>query len=226
MRINKSPLLLVFALFIITTITGQAASDTIRVKTITFADITKRSGTWLFPSPQEYEKILLEYTLKCDPQTTQDKYPCGEWDYLTYIVLTDSSGMYDSTARQQVNYKVRNSTPDEFGYTTVPVPRKQRFTSTTISGSTPQFTYSSIGSADQSNTAVLKPNGGKAQYMFTATELSQAGIAAGQLNAIELTPLDSVGIVRLFTVKITQTTQTAVPNHSARMGLQLWFEET
>lgn len=211
MRINKSPLLLVFALFIITTITGQAASDTIRVKTITFADITKRSGTWLFPSPQEYEKILLEYTLKCDPQTTQDKYPCGEWDYLTYIVLTDSSGMYDSTARQQVNYKVRNSTPDEFGYTTVPVPRKQRFTSTTISGSTPQFTYSSIGSADQSNTAVLKPNGGKAQYMFTATELSQAGIAAGQLNAIELTPLDSVGIVRLFTVKITQTTQTAVP---------------
>ena len=29
------------------------------------------------------------YTLKCDAATTQDNYPCGEWDYTTYTRLYD-----------------------------------------------------------------------------------------------------------------------------------------
>ena len=57
--------------------------DTIYVKTLTFKDTTKRSGTWLFPPKDSYEKVVMLYTLKCDPATTQDQYPCGEWDYLT-----------------------------------------------------------------------------------------------------------------------------------------------
>lgn len=35
-------------------------------------------------------------TLKCDNATTQDQYPCGEWDYLTYSFVYDHTGVLDS----------------------------------------------------------------------------------------------------------------------------------
>ncbi|MEA1981454.1 MAG: hypothetical protein U9N54_10830 [candidate division Zixibacteria bacterium] len=41
----------------------------------------------MFDFPDEgksYGKILMYYTLKCDERSAYDKYPCGEWDYLTY----------------------------------------------------------------------------------------------------------------------------------------------
>jgi hypothetical protein len=101
--------------------------DTIYVKTLTFKDTTKRSGTWLFPPKDSYEKVVMLYTLKCDPATTQDQYPCGEWDYLTYTMLRDSTGEYDSTRLQQPNYRVRGATPDSFQYRTSFVNVKTRY---------------------------------------------------------------------------------------------------
>ena len=31
---------------------------------------------------QQWAKILMIQTLKCDSLTAGDKYPCGEWDYI------------------------------------------------------------------------------------------------------------------------------------------------
>ena len=31
---------------------------------------------------QQWAKILMVQTLKCDSLTAGDKYPCGEWDYI------------------------------------------------------------------------------------------------------------------------------------------------
>jgi hypothetical protein len=62
--------------------------DTIVVQTFTFNDITKRRGLFQFPDDSKsWAKIIMVRTLKCDSQTTQDKYPCGEWDYTTNTLI-------------------------------------------------------------------------------------------------------------------------------------------
>ena len=67
---------------------AQGFGDTITIQTLEFSDITKRRGWYVFPSDtNQYHKILMLYTLKCDPATTQDNFNCGEWDYTTYTNL-------------------------------------------------------------------------------------------------------------------------------------------
>jgi len=62
--------------------------DTTIVQTFTFKDITKRRGVFQFPNDgRKWTKIMMVRTLKCDWQTAQDKYPCGEWDYTTNTLV-------------------------------------------------------------------------------------------------------------------------------------------
>lgn len=85
------------ALLLAPAIPASAQGDTVWVKTLTFDSITTRRGTWDFPDgSQTYRKVLMYHTLKCDPRTTQDKYNCGEWDYLTYTMLHRPTGDADS----------------------------------------------------------------------------------------------------------------------------------
>jgi len=204
-------LLLGVALFTVNLVDLFAADgDTIRVKTLTFSDTTKRSGTWLFPPPQRYEKVLMEYTLKCDPATTQDNFPCGEWDYLTYTVLTDSTGQFDSTRKLQVNYMVRATTPDTFAYSNNVVSAAKRYRGTSVTRIGPEGTFIEVGSGGQSNTALFRTVGGRMRYMWRASELTAAGVTAGRISGISLKSIDSAGTVTLLTIRIGQTTNPLV----------------
>jgi hypothetical protein len=168
-------------------VASAMAGDTIRVKTLTFDDITKRSGTWAFPPKQRYEKVLMEYTLKCDPRTTQDRFDCGEWDYLTYTFVTDSTGEYDSTMLSQVNYVVRRSTPDSLRYRLDPLPLKRKyrtFSATRAAGATGD--WFTVGAGGQNNAAILDPNGSRTRYVYTAAELKAAGLSEGSIKGIRL----------------------------------------
>ncbi|MBK7752430.1 MAG: hypothetical protein IPI41_07425 [Flavobacteriales bacterium] len=85
----------------------QAQEDTTRVQTLTYDSITTRRGWFQFPDDTHtYRKVLMHHTLKCDPQTTQDQYNCGEWDYLTYNFVHEHTGALDSTALQHPLFKV------------------------------------------------------------------------------------------------------------------------
>ncbi len=93
---KKFPLL--FLLFIFTIPVFSKDGDTVVVQTFTFNDITKRAGIFKFPEGnQQWQKILMVRTLKCDVQTTHDQYPCGEWDYLTYTLVYVPKGNDDTT---------------------------------------------------------------------------------------------------------------------------------
>ncbi|MCC6720677.1 MAG: T9SS type A sorting domain-containing protein [Bacteroidia bacterium] len=101
--------LLIFFLTFISKNTN-AQSDTIQ--TFSYKDSTKRSGVFRFPSKKEnYRKVLMLYTLKCYPKVSKydNKYPCGEWDYLTYTIITDSIGNQIEIARYITPYGINLS---------------------------------------------------------------------------------------------------------------------
>lgn len=85
--------------------------DTIKVKTFTFDYGTRpewgwpRIGTFIIPDSLEsktFSKILMRYTLKCD--ATQNP-KCGEWDYLTYAILKERTGEWDSISSSEKTIK-------------------------------------------------------------------------------------------------------------------------
>jgi len=77
----KSILILVISIIFFTTSISANPGDTLLVKTFTFDSIHTRRAIFPFPEPQNWEKILMYYTIKCDAATPWDQYPCGEWDY-------------------------------------------------------------------------------------------------------------------------------------------------
>ncbi len=87
-RILLFTLLLLFS----TTINLTAKNgDTVKITTFTFG--SPQDSTFLFPSDTvKFEKILMRYTLKCNPKQTP---ACGEWDYLTYTYLYKDGIRYE-----------------------------------------------------------------------------------------------------------------------------------
>src|SRR5438477_5762665 len=66
--------------------------DTVYVQAFTFG--SKQDSTFVFPPAGEYRKVLMYYTLKCNPAQSPN---CGRWDYLTYTYLYQHTGITDSS---------------------------------------------------------------------------------------------------------------------------------
>jgi hypothetical protein len=160
------------------------AQDTVQVQTLNFSDISKRKGSWQFPNQGErWEKILMHYTLKCDPQTKQDRFDCGEWDYLSYITVTDSTGNIDSTLLEHANFLVGWQSPDSFliqgnGVMTI----QQYYGLSRIVDTLKSIDSVQIGSTSALSNAPLSAS--RVQYFYTAQELSLAGMKTGVINSI------------------------------------------
>ncbi|MCB9251496.1 MAG: T9SS type A sorting domain-containing protein [Flavobacteriales bacterium] len=107
---------LMICLFISSLKFSYAQNDTIQ--TFTFRDSSIRTGKFLFPSSgKNYRKVLMFYTLKCYPTVSyyDKKYPCGEWDYLTYTTVTDTSGTVYEIGRFITPYGIKlDLGPDGF----------------------------------------------------------------------------------------------------------------
>ncbi len=206
-------ILFLLALFCFLGQKGFAQNDTTIVQTLTFADINKRMGTWLFPpASTSFEKILMYYTLKCDAATTWDQFPCGEWDYLTYSVVHDSTGIIDSTLMSNANFRLignQNVTPDSFPYTSLPSwAIYNNWLKETIIDSTISEISTTIGAGVTTSTKVLQSskNKSRAQYIWKAGDLTAAGLSAGPITGIELNANVVGGLMKNFTVRMKNTT--------------------
>lgn len=77
--------LLFWTIFLLSAHLFASPGDTLIVQTFIFDSIATRRGVFAFPeNTEDYAKIIMVYTLKCDPRTPHDKFDCGEWDYCTY----------------------------------------------------------------------------------------------------------------------------------------------
>ncbi|MCB0790826.1 MAG: hypothetical protein H6595_10345 [Flavobacteriales bacterium] len=159
------------------------AQDTIHVRTLSFDSITTRRGTWLFPdTTHHFRKVLMHQTLKCDAQTTQDQYACGEWDYLTYMFVYDHTGVLDSTAQEHAHFLVGTAAPDSVELTYVmPIDLRQREVVTrTITGTQSETDHSvGLDNASDDQTFGVAQGPARSQFAFTAAELNAAGLGVG-----------------------------------------------
>ncbi len=231
--------LALFVAFIVATLSA-VAQDTTVVQTLTFDSITTRRGVWEFPdSTQQYRKILMEYTLKCDAATTQDNLPCGEWDYLTYTNVFDHTGLYDSTLIEHARYELGKNTPDSIYFAVDPA--YSIYQSVQYAAVIDSIISESVLQVGASPTYVPMPelansSEGRIQIYWPDSVLLQAGVQIGDITSIKL-DVNSPGItLNNLSIKLknqnTNTVQAGFTNnsfvevyrHNTAFGAAGWHE--
>jgi len=184
------------------------AQDTTRIQTLDFSDITKRRGWYEFPDdPENYRKIIMRYTLKCDLATTQDNYACGEWDYTTFTDVYT----YDNVGTPY--FKLGNQDLDSIPYRNIPgydyIQSYQYFPvySNTISENSYDIGNASSVSADAMRTDRVNH---RAQYLYTAAELITAGLSAGSIDRLGIDFFGAGGQVDHLMLRLKHSSLTEI----------------
>lgn len=194
------------------------AGDTITLQTFTFG--SPQDAWFVFPSDTVgVEKILMKYTLKCNPAQSP---ACGEWDYLTYTYLFDHTGLTDSAMQTQNNFTVNGQALPTFGYTFQPAyTYSSNWQYSMNYTDTVSLTSATIGAQNFQNSTALQSSNAAArsQHLWTANELSAAGLAAGEITGMQLQVLLANNSLRHLTFKLAATTQTVLsPNSIQNTG--------
>jgi len=191
-----------FLFFTLITLLSSQAQDTTWIQTLNFDSITTRKGVWNFPdNSEEYRKILMYYTLKCDPATTADKYNCGEWDYLTYTNVFDHTGEMIQDDLTHPLYMVGDSAPANFNYTLNKIYNtyKKSESVTIIDAVNSEI----IVEAGQSNRNYeLENNLKQLQYIIPASSLTTKGLQSGNIQKLKLKVSQSGKELRDFCIKL------------------------
>ena len=199
-------------------IKAQNIGDTTVVQTLEFSDITKRRGWYVFPSDTNtYSKILMYYTLKCDAATTQDGYACGEWDYTTYTNLYQHENVGSSY------YYLGSTNPDTIFYVINPIyDYNHSYQYFPVYDATTSETSGTVGVGATPLTEVFNTSSrtGKAQYIFTASELTTAGVVAGSVDKLALEVTDLGPEINNLKISVKHTTLNELTPASYETGLQ------
>lgn len=185
------------------------AGDTTIVQTLTFDDIQKRRGTWKFPNnPDEYSKILMHWTLKCDPRTTRDRFACGEWDYIAYAFVYWPTGALDSNRKEQRLYTVGNASPDTINYTLEPMHDVYNYKRQRVENQSAENEVEHVFGEGDEDMPLMAPSA-RMQFMINKNELKDAGIES-ELKKLQLHANTGGIILNNLTIKIASTFSTNI----------------
>jgi len=184
--------------------------DTTVVQTLTFDSITTRRATFTFPDGTDsYQKVLMYYTLKCDPATTADGLDCGEWDYLTYSNVYDHTGMMDSTLLTHPNYTVNGSSPATYALSNqANWSLFQKWQYNIVYTDTTSFDSTIVGTGTNTMTTPFESTATdvKTQFLWRESELTGAGLTAGDISGIRLNIDNAGSAANHLSIKIKHTT--------------------
>ncbi len=175
------------ALFFLSSFVSKTFSlDSLWVRTLTFDDITKRRGTWTFPeNPDSYRKILMFYTLKCDPRTTHDKYACGEWDYLTSSIVYKHTGIMDSNLTTRPFFDIGSQAPDTLLISNSPT--KTAYVKARVRKRVDSVINETLYSPSREIDSIRLDQGrARYQFIYSRSELKSAGMKAGNIDRMFL----------------------------------------
>jgi hypothetical protein len=186
------------------------AQDTITVQTFTYDTISTRRAIFTFPTElqgETFEKVLMYYNLKCDPLTPWDSYNCGEWDYLAHSRIYDHTGVMDSTKVEGAQYLVNNQWPATVEYVNNPYYHYYENYQTFITYSAQADNDFTIGTGTDN---ALYPFGAnntnqRTQILWTASEISGAGITAGDIAKLRFDVNSLGGSMGHLTIKMKHT---------------------
>lgn len=165
--------------------TAQTATeDTTIIQCFTYQ--SPQDAWFNFPSDtNHYRKILMMYNLHCP-----DPVQCGEWDYLTYTYLYDHTGVQDSTLLNHSSFTVDGNSPDSVSYLNSPSYSYQASLQySLVIDSTLSSNLFSIGNGTQQSVHpfnTLADTRSRTVYLWKASELTAAGLTAGNISSIAL----------------------------------------
>lgn len=175
--------------------------DTVVVQTFSFG--SPQDAWFVFPSDTlRCEKVLMKYTLKCNPAQSP---ACGEWDYLTYTYLYKHTHLLDSTLVHQPVYTVNGATPSTYGYMNSPSysyhPSWQYYMVNT--GTTSLNTYT-VGAGTANSTIPFGSSQpvSHTQYLWKASEITSAGMSAGNISGLQFYLQTLGGSLRNLTIRM------------------------
>jgi hypothetical protein len=196
---------------------AQSTGDTIVIKAFKYGS-GSRDTMINFPNNNlTFEKIIMKYNMRCknglvSTQSAPNDIGCGEWDYSCNTYIVDSTKI-ENALNTAPNYVITNYTGNLFPYTTVPLFDYYNFAQNTVTlnniVSESQYT---IGTSAVSAPNVLKTNerSGRSQLLFTASELSGAGLTAGNIDGFLLNVTNAGGVANFLKVGIQQTNANAL----------------
>ncbi|MBI3511894.1 MAG: T9SS type A sorting domain-containing protein [Bacteroidetes bacterium] len=179
--------------------------DTIVVPTFTFG--SPQNAWFVFPSDtNRYEKVIMKYTLKCNPAQSP---ACGEWDYLTNTYVYKHTGLLDSSIVVQPNYVVNSSSPDSMQFSYSPTyTNDSSWQYFIVHTSMSSLTTDTIGSGTTISNAPFGTSQpvSRSQFLWKASELSAAGLTAGNISGLQFYLQSLGGSMRDLTIRIQHTT--------------------
>lgn len=197
--------LMLFALVCnLNTLKAQNPGDTLWVQAFTYG--SPQNAWFEFPPDSiSFEKILMLYTLKCNPAQNPN---CGEWDYLTYNYLYDHTGLLDSNLLQQPSYVVNGASPDSFAYVTTPTYSfEAHVDSYTVRSDTVSIQTTTIGVGNTTSDECLGTSAvdGISRYLWKGSELLAAGLDSGMITGLQLYVTTPGSSLHHFKVQIQKT---------------------
>lgn len=187
------------------------AQDTTWVQTFTFDSIATRRAEFQFPqelNDKRFERILMYYKLKCDPQTPWDSYDCGEWDYLAYTRLFEHTGDFDSTEYTHPSMLVNGVEQPDVYLSNTPVynvttSNQNLMVVDNINSETESIV--GLGAITGELPFSAGENQGRSQFVITAGELTAAGLVAGDIHSLSLNTTYAGGLLAHLKFKMKST---------------------
>lgn len=189
----------------------RPASDTLHVQAFTYGH--SRDSVIAFPTDtDQYEKVLMYHRLKCVPGNNP---ACGEWDYLTYTYAYKNTGKLDSNLLMHPNFLWLSNSPDSLDYSNNPnysVYQNKHYWM--VYDSTISETIGTIGMGNQALNHTFQGNlkSNRVQYLWQASELSAAGLSAGDIQNIRFNLSNLGSNLNNLKIKIKSTIQSDLSN--------------
>lgn len=196
---------------------AQSPGDTIVVNTFNYGSTTRDTVIQFPDNPSiKYEKVLMLYNIRCknglvSPGVAgQTNIGCGEWDYSCNTYITDSSRV-DSLPGSRNSHSITNFNGGTYPYVTSPYYNLYAYPQTNTTYTILNETQTTLGNGTVSMPEAIATNqrSGRSQFLFTQTELINAGVVGGSIDALILHALNA-GTANFLKIRIKHTMNTVL----------------
>lgn len=204
---------------------AQSPGDTIEIRTFNYSQ-TYGINQWspgirdtmidfsVLPNVS-FEKVLMSYNMRCKDgnvsTATNRDFGCGEWDASCNTYLHDSTRV-DSVMSLHADYIVSGYSGSTFDYTSQPTYDFYQYTQNpgTLDSILSETQYDVVsGSISVDDALDGSQHSGKTQYLFTAAELTTAGLTAGDIDGFLVEALNG-GQINFLRVNVKGTPATTL----------------